>query len=89
MELRRAVLKPGVVTNGVDRRPALAFVIDSRRQRKQNQFCNVLKRYLSNQIDVFPGHIENEVCNECESARNTLTRQRTGEYNSALGRARE
>jgi len=89
MDLRRAVLKPGVVTNGVDRRPALAFVVDSRCQRKQNQFCNVLKRHLSNESDVFPGHVESEVCNECESARNTVTRQRTGEYTSALGRVRE
>ena len=89
MELRRAVLKPGVVTNRVDRGPALAFVVDSRCQRKQNQFCNVLKRYLSNESDVFPGHIENEVCNECESARNAAASQPTGEYNSALGRARE
>jgi len=89
MDLRRAVLKAGVVTNGVDRRPALAFVVDSRCQRKHNQFCNVLKRHLSNESDVFPGHMESEVCNECESARNAATSQPTGEYNSALGRARE
>ena len=89
MDLGRAALEPGVVTNGVDRGPALAFIVDSRCQRKQNQLCNVLKRYFSNESDVFPGHIENEVCNECESARNAAASQPTGANNSALGRAQE
>src|SRR5271166_1206957 len=88
MELGRAVLEPSVATNGVDRRPALAFVVDSRSQRKQNQFRDVPKRNLPNQIDVFPGHVELEVRSECKSARNAATTQPTGEYNSALGRTR-
>lgn len=77
MQLRRTVLEPGVVTNGVDRRPALALVVDSRCQCKQNQLLNVLKRYIANQMNVFPGHVESprvQCVRECTQRCSSQTR---------------